>query len=259
MSTLAAQPGMAQGSPQEEEAIRMQVEQFEEAWNIGDAYLLAAHFDSAGDQILPGHPVVRGRAELEEWWSEHYSRMAEGRKISLTVNSLRFLKPDVAIVNVSAEFTGGHDPEGREIPPGRDRATYVMIKTGDQWLLAALRVMVAARDTADTAQAGPTAELLKKLNPYTGDEEKIAEGRKLYLRWNCYGCHASLGGGYTGRPLNDEEWLYGGDDASVLESIKQGTPGGMPAYAERMSEDETWKVIAYIRSYYKGDPSKVSW
>lgn len=109
--------------------------------------------------------------------------------------------------------------------------------------------------TPDTAQE----EQPKTLNPYTGDEEKIAEGRKLYLKWNCYGCHGTLGGGGMGRPLNDEEWLYGGDDASVFESIREGTPGGMPVYAERLSEDETWKVIAYVRSFYKGDPSSVPW
>ncbi len=117
----------------------------------------------------------------------------------------------------------------------------------------------ASAQAPDTAQADSIAEQPKKLNPYTGDEEKIAEGRKLFLRWNCYSCHGVRGGGGIGRPTNDEEWIYGGDDASVLESIKEGTPGGMPAFAERMSEDETWKVIAYMRSYYKGDPYTVSW
>ena len=132
------------------------------------------------------------------------------------------------------------------------------------WILATISTLAAQPGMAqvspqDTAQAGPTAEQPKKLNPYTGDEEKIAEGRKLYLRWNCYGCHGSMGGGGMGRPLNDEQWLYGGDDASVLESIKEGTPGGMPSLKDRLTEDEIWKIIAYIRSYYKGDPSKVSW
>ncbi len=121
----------------------------------------------------------------------------------------------------------------------------------------------AAQDTAqaaqDTAQAGPTAEQPKKLNPYTGDEEKIAEGRKLFLRWNCYSCHGVRGGGGMGRPMNDEQWMYGGDDAGVFASTWGGTPGGMPAYSERMSEDETWKVIAYVRSFYTGDPAKVLW
>ena len=130
------------------------------------------------------------------------------------------------------------------------------------WILATMSTLAAQPGMAqvspqDTAQAGPTAEQPKKLNPYTGDEEKIAEGRKLYLKWNCYGCHGTMGGGGMGPPLLDEQWLYGGDDASVLESIREGRE--MPSFKDRLTEDEIWKIIAYIRSYYKGDPSKVSW
>ena len=44
-----------------------------------------------------------------------------------------------------------------------------------------------------------------------------------------YSCHGVRGGGGIGRPTNDEEWIYGGDDASVLESIKEvATRGGPP-------------------------------
>ncbi len=108
-------------------------------------------------------------------------------------------------------------------------------------------------------EVSSTAEQPKKLNPYTGDEEKIAQGRKLYLRWNCYGCHGTMGGGGIGRPLLDEEWIYGGDDASVLETIQGGRPGGMPTFKELVTEDEMWKIIAYVRSFYRGAPSKVAW
>ena len=133
--------GCRGGGPQDEGAIRKQIEQYQEAWNNHDATALAAHFDLDGDQILPGRPIVSGRADLEKRWREHFSGMAQGRRITLTVDSIRFLKPDVAIINTSAEFTGGRDPEGREIPPGQDRGTWVIIKKGDQWLLTALRVM----------------------------------------------------------------------------------------------------------------------
>ena len=140
------------------------------------------------------------------------------------------------------------------------------------WILATMSTLAAQPGMAqvspqDTAQAGPTAEQPKKLNPYTGDEEKIAEGRKLYLRWNCYGCHGSQGGGGMGPALNDEEWRYGGDDANVLETIQKGRQGGMPTFecrapataGQALKDDGIWKMIAYVRAYYKGDPSKVLW
>jgi len=34
----------------------------------------------------------------------------------------------------------------------------------------------------------------------------------------------------------------------------------MPAvFGAVMTEEETWKILAYIRSLYKGDPSRVNW
>jgi len=40
----------------------------------------------------------------------------------------------------------------------------------------------------------------KKLNPYAGNPEAVAEGEKLYRMLNCYGCHGMRGGG--GKPHN---------------------------------------------------------
>ncbi len=119
---------------------------------------------------------------------------------------------------------------------------------------------LASAQAPDTIrEASATEQQPMKLNPYTGDSTAIAQGRKLYLKFNCYGCHGTMGGGGMGKPLNDEQWIYGGDDASVVETIRQGRQGGMPPYDELLKEDEIWKIIAYIRSYYKGDPSKAPW
>ncbi len=134
-------------------------------------------------------------------------------------------------------------PRAQTVDSSQDTSTGALAQTLDK-----------AQDTATVTQQGP-----KKLNPYTGNTEAIAEGRKLYLKHNCYGCHGLMGGGGMGKPLNDAEWLYGGDDASVLETIMQGREGGMPPYKDLLNEDDAWKVIAYMRSYYKGDPSKAPW
>jgi hypothetical protein len=53
----------------------------------------------------------------------------------LTVQSLRFLTPDVAVADCTAEFSAGE--------PTRDRATYVLVRRGGAWQVAALRVMEA--------------------------------------------------------------------------------------------------------------------
>jgi mono/diheme cytochrome c family protein len=33
----------------------------------------------------------------------------------------------------------------------------------------------------------------------------------------------------------------------------------MAGWSDTLSSDEIWKIIAFIRSIYKGDPSKIVW
>jgi mono/diheme cytochrome c family protein len=99
----------------------------------------------------------------------------------------------------------------------------------------------------------------QKLNPYTGKAEAIAEGQALYRRLNCYGCHGMRGGGGMGPNLTDETWQTGdGSDANLLAQIRDGR-GQMPAFKAAVNDDQVWKMIAFIRSLYKGDPSTVKW
>src|SRR5262249_43368031 len=98
-----------------------------------------------------------------------------------------------------------------------------------------------------------------KLNPYTGNPQAIAEGQQLYKDLNCYGCHGMRGGGGMGPNLTDETWQTGdGSDASLLAQIREGR-GKMPAFKDVIDDDQAWKIIAFIRSLYKGDPETVKW
>ena len=96
-------------------------------------------------------------------------------------------------------------------------------------------------------------------NPYTGNKEAIAEGEELYKMLNCYGCHGMSGGGGMGPNLTDETWMTGdGTDTSLLAQIMEGR-GNMPSYKEAIDEDQAWKMIAFVRTLYKGDPTTVKW
>ncbi len=100
---------------------------------------------------------------------------------------------------------------------------------------------------------------LVKLNPYTGKPEAINEGEELYKLLNCYSCHGLRGGGGMGPDLTDEEWKEGtGDDTRVMDQVMTGR-NKMPGYDGVITEEEAWKVIAYVRTLYKGDPSTVEW
>ena len=63
-----------------------------------------------------------------------------------------------------------------------------------------------------------------------------------------------------GPDLTDEVWVYQPTDATLFKTIRQGRSGTvMAGFADQLSADDTWKVIAFIRSKYRGDPAKVIW
>ncbi len=113
----------------------------------------------------------------------------------------------------------------------------------------------ATTPTPDAAKPAPGS--LK--NPYTGKPDMIAAGKAIWFKMSCYGCHGTMGGGGMGPNLTDAEWKYGGDDTSVFTTIKWGRPGGMPVWGAKLSDDEIFKVMAYVRSLYKGDAEHVVW
>jgi len=100
----------------------------------------------------------------------------------------------------------------------------------------------------------------EKKNPFTGDAEAIAEGQRLWAATGCYSCHGETAEGAVGPDLTDDEWVYRPTDATLYRAIAEGRSGtNMVGWKDSLGEDEIWKIIAYIRSLYKGDPDKVIW
>src|SRR5438132_3821690 len=83
-----------------------------------------------------------------------------------------------------------------------------------------------------------------------GSEAKasaVAEGKRLYERFNCVGCHAHGGGG-IGPPLMDGEWIHGGEPATIFTIIVEGSPNGMPSFRGKIPDMQLWQLVAYVRS-----------
>jgi len=100
----------------------------------------------------------------------------------------------------------------------------------------------------------------QKLNPYTGNADAITAGKALWQKVACAACHGGSGGGGMGGSLIGGTWREGGSDACVFTSIYYGRSGGMPAYGpSRLSADDVWKLMSYIRSLYTGPANQVVW
>ena len=133
-----------------------------------------------------------------------------------------------------------------------------MIK-GHLWLCASLTLALLLSTFGMAAAEEPAKPI--KLNPYIGDPEAIKQGRILYLQIGCSGCHGVGGGGGMGPALLDDEWKFGSDDETLAKLIKGEIPQQtMPAvFGKELPDDDVWKILAYVRSLYQGDPSKINW
>ncbi|QKP78864.1 c-type cytochrome [Methyloligella sp. GL2] len=103
-------------------------------------------------------------------------------------------------------------------------------------------------------------------NPYTDYQSVAEEGHKLYMGLSCNGCHGGTGGGGMCPPLTNPVWVYGADDDTLFRIVTVGSDGlqkdygmtrkgsenvvgPMPAMGSAIkSEDDLWKIIAWIRS-----------
>lgn len=123
----------------------------------------------------------------------------------------------------------------------------------------------------DKVKSTPKGELR---NPYLDTDAALVEqGRRLYMRTGCNGCHGGGAGGGMCPPLSNDTWVYGGDDDTLFRLITVGsdelmkagfarkgkesvTGPMMPFGAILQSEDDLWKIITFIRANYRGDPVK---
>lgn len=83
-------------------------------------------------------------------------------------------------------------------------------------------------------------------NPLRQDPQAGLEGRRLFLHFNCAGCHGDHGGGGMGPSLRDADWIYGGEDGDIYDSIAEGRAHGMPAWGVMLPDRQIWQLVAYI-------------
>ncbi len=110
-------------------------------------------------------------------------------------------------------------------------------------------------------------------NPYKDTQADIvAQGRHHFMAYGCSGCHGGGGGGGMCPPLINDVWVYGGDDDTLFRLVTLGSiglqqqgymrigqenvVGPMPPFGGIIKNaDDLWKIFAFLRSRYDGDPA----
>ena len=77
-----------------------------------------------------------------------------------------------------------------------------------------------------------------------------AAGKKIFAD-NCTSCHGdnAKGNPELGAPdLTDKIWLYGSDEATLVETISNGRAGVMPAWVGRLDPSTIKALTVYVHS-----------
>jgi uncharacterized protein (TIGR02246 family) len=128
----------------DEAAIRKVVEQHDQTRTSGDWKGVANLFMEDGAILTSAGEWRRGRAQIEKGGAAAGGGVYKGAKYTTTIDTVRSLAPTVAIADGTFEISniaGGKSRKGN--------ITYVLVKSGETWRLAATRSMVPT-------PAGPT-------------------------------------------------------------------------------------------------------
>ena len=86
----------------------------------------------------------------------------------------------------------------------------------------------------------------KPIPELVNDPAARSAGRNLFVN-NCATCHGSDGRGAISYPnLTDSEWLYGGDPASIVTTLRNGRLGVMPPFQAVLGEDGVEAMTEYM-------------
>ena len=118
---------------------------------------------------------------------------------------------------------------------------------------------------AETLFSTPAAKefLQTSKNPYIGNADAIAKGKKIFQLYSCTQCHGPEAKGQVGPGLTGPDYRYPKDatNKGMFETVWHGTNGGMGAKGVGLMDptdpnngitpDDLLKVIAWIRSMSK--------
>jgi glucose/arabinose dehydrogenase/mono/diheme cytochrome c family protein len=96
------------------------------------------------------------------------------------------------------------------------------------------------------------------LSPFTVNSAVIKEGREIYATY-CTACHGKEGNGkgapgmtFEVQPANFHDMdVMRQKDGTLFWKITKGYRG-MPGFAGSLTENQRWKVVAYLRTFAKG-------
>ena len=133
---LLALAGMPINS--EGDAIHTLVDRFVAAWNHHDAHAFAAVFAEDADFTNVIGMGASGRELIEKFHEPMFSTLFKKSHLESTDIKVRFIRPDIATVDVRGRMAGAVDREGNPWPNRNGLINFVATKQNGDWQILVL-------------------------------------------------------------------------------------------------------------------------
>jgi uncharacterized protein (TIGR02246 family) len=132
-----ASPAEVQGAPEDVAAINAILAENVVALNKHDPVGASRQYmaDAEFTNVAGSH--VRGQADIEKFLAAGFATRLKAATWKPVNTTIRFARPDVAIVHVTSEISGFLNPDGSTAPPHSELSIRVFQKDGGIWRVAA--------------------------------------------------------------------------------------------------------------------------
>ena len=139
------------GSPADEATIKQVVAGFSDGWNSHDAHAMCESLADNVEWISWRGEVSHSRQQVEEDHAKLFAGLYKNSHRNDAVKSIRFLTPELALVDNYWTMTGAKTREGADWPYRAGYVSYLMAKRNGRWV-------ILVSHTADFNAKAPSAE-----------------------------------------------------------------------------------------------------
>jgi uncharacterized protein (TIGR02246 family) len=126
------------GGAADQQAIRAVMDRFMDAWNRHDAKAFASVFAEDADFTNWRGIGASGRSKIEEFHAPMFATIFKNSRQKYSDISVRFIRPEVAAVDVRWEMSGATDAQGNPRPDRQGLLNFVMARNDGQWQIVVM-------------------------------------------------------------------------------------------------------------------------
>ena len=229
-----ATPGLLHWSTRGD--VAKEIKRFADANGPMNAKLDATNMDQvAADPKLQQYAVNAGGAVFRTWCAQCHGSGAAGNKGFPNLLDDDWLHGGTIDQVYTTILHGVRDPADEDTRPAP--------------------AMPAWGDILSKDEIANVVQFVLKISGEKFDATQADAGQTVFAD-NCASCHGDNGKGMVdmGAPnLTDAIWLYGGDPATIAQTVTSGRAGVMPSWSARLTDAEIRAVAVYVHGLGGGE------